>query len=290
MLADVGKAALTMHHHTRNLALLSVALLAFSSAPRAQERPSLEVVRSYFAVCDRDTNGWVSFREARDSLEFDRVVYARLDADRDGRVDFEEFRKHYSQVSARVGALPPPRMIRDEPRDLPRQPSQILAAYDKDNSTALDEEELSAVLFDYGRAQLSITTALEKLDQDGDERLRGSELELLSRLLSTLHVVGPDNVDLNAEPATIEELFGTVIQRGTRVDAAPQPPQIVGPVTHFRRLDLDGDGGIELRDLEELVRPHSSPISLAALLAALDSNEDGMLDREELSDSLGRRR
>ena len=279
-------AALTMQSRTRRLAILASIVLATTSILRSQGRPSLEVVRSYFSVCDRDTNGWVSFREARDSLEFDRVVYARLDADRDGRVDFEEFRKHYSAVSARVGTLPPPRIIRDEPRDLPRQPSQILAAYDDDSSSSLDEDELSSVLFDYGRAQLSIETALAKLDQDGDERLRGAELELLSRLLGTLHVVGPENVDLDAEPATVEELFGTVIPRGTRVDAAPQPPQIVGPVTHFRRLDLDGDGGVELRDLEELVRPARLDVRSSAVIAALDRDGDGRLSPAEFKTSL----
>lgn len=267
--------------------LAATLLLAAAPAPRAQDGVGLEVVRSYFAICDRDANGWVSYREARDSLEIDRLAFARLDRDRDGRVDFEEFRAHYAAVAERLGALPIPRREEEIGRDLPRQPSQILAAYDADGSGALEESELSALIRDYGRAKLPVETALQNLDQDGDARLRGNELELLSRLLATLHVIGGRREPQVEPPRSIDELFGTVVPRALAVDAPTRPPLIVGPVSHFRRLDLDGDGHVELRDLEDLMRPRSSPVSLAALFATLDANEDGLLDRSELADVLG---
>ena len=62
---------------------------------------------------------------------------------------------------------------------------------------------------------------------------------------------------------------------------------IVGPVSPFRRLDLDNDGLITLEELERLRRPQTLTVRVAAVLAALDENEDGALSRDELIRAMG---
>ncbi len=269
--------------------LFACAFLPLPGGVRSQafQDANPEILRSYFAACDQDGNGWISFRESHDSLELDRVGYARLDTDRDGRVVLEEFSVHLAQLADRVGSLPLPRVAQDQARDVPRKPTLILAAYDRGGDGALEEAELSKLLEDYRRARPGALILLDRLDQDGDRRLRGSEIELLARLLASLHVIDAEDSRPASPPRSVDELFGAVIPRSKGLDALPEPALIVGPVSHFRRLDLDGDGGIELRDLLELMRPRSAAISLAALFAALDGNEDGLVDQGELSRALG---
>ncbi len=273
----------------RQLAWSFAPLLAAlaGAAPQASQDSSPEVVRSYFDACDPNGDGWISYREAHDTLDLDRTGYARLDTDRDGRVVIEEFRVHLALLADRVGSLPPPRSARNSSSEMPRKPSLILASYDRGGDGSLEEEELQKLLVDYRRARPPALVLLDRLDQDGDRRLRASELELLVRWLASLHLIEADAVRPASAPRSVDELFGAVIARVRTLDPLPQPALIVGPVSHFRRLDLDGDGSIELDDLLELMRPRSAAISISALFAALDANEDGLVDPEELARALG---
>ena len=64
-------------------------------------------------------------------------------------------------------------------------------------------------------------------------------------------------------------------------------PEIIGPVTHFRRLDLDDDGLVSIEDLRRLQAPLQLPVRAAAVLAALDLDGDGVLSLAEFSAALG---
>lgn len=271
--------------------LFSLALLAplFSVGGSPQDPPVLaaEELRAHFATCDRDSNGWIAFREARESLGLDRAAYAEFDADRDGRIVLEEFAAGAARIVDRIGLLPRPRPPRPQSVDLPRDPLQILTAYDSGGDSALSEEELAILLFDYGRSEIPAKLALEKLDEDGDGGLRGGELELLARLLATLYVAGPNARSAAPPPSSIAELFGRPIERPGSLDQAPQAPLIVGPVPLFRRLDLDDDGGVEVGDLRELLSPLQISVSLPAIQATLDVDESGEIDADELARALG---
>jgi len=264
-------------------------LVPLAVGAAVQDAPSREEVRSYFLICDRDGNGWISYREARDSLGLDRDDFATFDTDRDGRVTLQEFRARYAAIADKVGLLPRPRAARAQVIDLPRAPQQILTAYDTGGDGAVDEGELETLLYDYGRGEIAADLALTKLDQNGDSCLRDGELELLSRLLATLHVAGSAGTTREAPPTTVSELFGQAVERPGGLDRAPQPPMIVGPVPVFRRLDFDDDGGIEIGDLRELLSPLQLDVSLAAIHATLDRDEDGRLDVDEIEIALGAR-
>jgi Ca2+-binding EF-hand superfamily protein len=267
--------------------LLLPALLAASVAGGPQDALDRELLRSYFATCDSDGNGWLSYRECRDSLALDRAGFSAFDRDGDYRVSTDEFEANYAEVTQRVGSLLIPVAAKAPKLDLPRGPKQLLAAYDRNGDAALQPSELMLLFEEYGREDLPVETAMANLDENGDKGLSGTELERASRLLSSLYAAGRPS----GEPATvyssIDQLFGRTIERPPAIDASRQPPLILGPVLPFRRLDLDADGGIELDDLYRLMTPITPSFSIGAIHAGLDPNEDGRIDREELAAALG---
>ena len=66
-------------------------------------------------------------------------------------------------------------------------------------------------------------------------------------------------------------------------------PRIIGPVSPFRRLDVDNDGFVTVDDLERLQGRSFSAMSLEGVLSTLDLDADGRLSEEEFLTSMTRR-
>jgi Ca2+-binding EF-hand superfamily protein len=267
--------------------MLAVLLSSMAVLPASQDAVDMELLRSYFGVCDSDGSGWMSYREGRESLALDRPAYQKFDVNEDGRVDLEEFSANYVEVTRRVGVLPTPRSATEQPVDLPRLPTQILTAYDADSDGALQLSELIKLLSDYGREDLPSEIAMTNLDTNGDGGLNGAELERASRLLASLTAAGRPTVSTEPPPKSIDELFGRSVERPASIDTSRQPPLIVGPVLPFRRLNLDAKGGISMEDLYGLLSPATMKPSVGAIHASLDLDENGVIDRKELATALG---
>jgi Ca2+-binding EF-hand superfamily protein len=267
--------------------LLLPALFAATLAAPSQDSVDRELLGTYFATCDTDGNGWLSFRECRDTLALDRAAFASFDNDVDYRVSREEFELNYAEVTRRVGTLQVPVPVTESKPDLPRGPKQLLAAFDRNDDGALQTSEVMQLLEEYGLEKVPVETAMGNLDDNGDNALSGVELERASRLLESLYSAGI--LDGAGMPSyeSIDQLFGHTVERPAAIDASRQPPLIVGPVLPFRRLDLDGDGGIEIDDLYRLLTPVTPSFSIGAIHAGLDLDEDGRIDRSELARSLG---
>lgn len=241
----------------------------------------------FFHRCDSNGNGWISLKEAQESLGLDSNSFVTYDTDKDGRVSRSEFGARYQLAIERVGAFKPPLDVSVSVRPPTRNAEQLRNAYDKNGDGGLSPDEMKPLLADYDRAELSPELAVEKLDRDGSSRIEGSEIEFLARLLTAS--VSPASSDKNAPRVrqTLEELFGGLHDRSEGYQTAPMPPRIDGPVTHFRRLDLDGDGRISLEDLRRLQSPLNLPVRSAAVLAALDTDGDGEMSPEEFEHAVG---
>ncbi len=88
-------------------------------------------------------------------------------------------------------------------------------------------------------------------------------------------------------PKSLIELFGTVIPRPSETGAPPSPPQIVGPIPAFHRLDIDRDGFISVADLETLMRPVRTGVRPAAVINTLDTDGDMRLSEREFNAAMG---
>lgn len=284
-----------------NLALLALAVATAPSAPLVTGlEPSLAVrqegrvdesdqharrEQEYFGICDHDGDGWISFREAGESLRVDRKGFAVYDEDKDGRITRDEFSVRYREIVATAGGFRPPAEPKERKLIPRRNPEQLRNAYDRDGDRALDVDELRGLLEDYNRGELPVGVVLEKLDSDGNGRLELGEMELMSRLLSITWEEAAEDDDFELVQS-VEELYGQAIPREDVLNAQPLPPLIPGPISHFRRLDLDQDGFISTQDLVDLQRPVQLPIRAHAVISAIDTNEDGVLDERELRNSM----
>ena len=243
-----------------------------------------EQVALWFASCDTNGDGWMVFREATRALDFDRPRFQSFDADRDGRIDSSEFTDYYRYRLTESGGFRPPQVKVAPTLATPRKAEQLRLAFDTNADRAISEEELAAVLEGYGRYDLEVGKLMDEADRDKDLLLSEDELEGIAALL--VGAAGPAVSSLPAGAVSgIDQLFGA--PAGPEVHEPGALPRIAGPVTPYRRLDLDGDGVVSLEDLEALQRPLRSPVRIAPILLALDADGDGNIDRAELRAALG---
>lgn len=246
----------------------------FGVPPEAEQR-------RWFTVADADGTEWISFREARASMRFDAPRFCEYDLDNDGRMTFEEF-KAFIRNERRLGReVAEPRAARPDGPPPVRDAEQLRAAYDTDLDGFLGRIEIDLMLLDYGRDQERIDSALviQRLDLDGNGKLGISELTRLAIFLAPL---GQDAARPHRPGAsTVNDLFGTPIDMGEA-----NAPRIIGPVSPFRRLDVDDDGFVTVDDLERLQGRSFSAMSLEGVLSTLDLDADGRLSEAEFLTSM----
>ncbi len=251
-----------------------------------------EQIRGWFDICDYDENDWISFRESRSALAFTRSRFGLYDADRDGRFELGEFVEYHDDSVSQIGAFRPPRAEPAALRQPQRSPELLRLAYDRDLDGRIGRIELSWLLSQYDRADVSTDALLASLDTNEDLTLSLGELDPLVDILYP--VVSGDEAPVEGEsragPLTrVEDLFGEVVIRGREDGSNLSPPMIKGPVPVFRRLDLDDDGAATLADLEALLRPLQVPVRLHSVLHTLDLDGDGKLTANEFEAALKRR-
>lgn len=242
-----------------------------------------DVAQKYFEIADYDANGFITISEAKASLALDRRSFALYDEDGDGRISPAEFRARYEKLVKNGGAFSAPVGKSGERARGPVSPSDLALRFDEDGDDALSRAELRSFLAEL-HSRLDPEVVLAKFDRDGSRRLEKSEIGDLTAFLDPARRSHPA-----PRVASIEELFGKRIPREEGKGTNMLAPRILGPAGAFERLDLDGDGRITQDDLATLQRPVQLPVRIAAVLATLDTNVDGAIDRAEFDAGMGSR-
>lgn len=246
-----------------------------------------ELERPIFLAVDADRSGWLSYRELQDAFDCDRMEFTQYDRDHDGRVTSREFMGRYDELVQRTGTFLTPRQRITTQAPAPRTPDQLRVAFDTDADGAIDASELPALLAEHGRTPDELDSVLEAVDSNGDRRVGPDELFQLSRVLSYSLALPTDSKQTPRQSAkSVVELFGKAEPRPSSVSSAAGPPQIAGPVPHFRRLDLDADGFISTEDLRVLQGSMSLGARIATVIASLDADEDGRISEREFAAAL----
>jgi hypothetical protein len=265
----------------------------------------LEERLDYFRVCDSNENGWISFREAQLALDLDRTEYRNYDRDGDGRVSWEEFERRYAETFLRSGGVlaPDPELLAEAEEqgrlNLPGlasllgaggfpTPDDLLLIFDRNKRRGLDYTELDR-MFRCLTVELSPIETLARMDVDTTGELELGELQGLSAIVRSYlpkRFAGLTHL----EDAEVYPLFyASPVDRMLSEGSPPMPPMIPGPVTHFRRLDLDDSGFVNTSDLNELLTSSGISARPSSILAAIDLDGDGRVDEREFLRGLGAR-
>ncbi len=235
----------------------------------------------WFKNCDPNGDNWISYYEAKYALGFGRGLFRSFDEDQDGRMVKAEFVAYYEHAIKRNQFRRP--KIRNKPTPPDRTPEQLMLAYDSDLNSGISLTEAARLLSDYSRVKMDARFLFTRVDLDQNQLLSVKELALLSQAISHLNLPKAQvRNPVAQEPKSIDELFLRIVQSPNRLT----PPTLIGPITTFRRLDLDGDGKVSLSDLEGLKRTVTTNIRVGTVLHTLDANQDGLLSRSELRKSM----
>ena len=259
-------------------------MVSTTAPSRSPLPPDADVV--YLRAADANADGWLSLAELEQSFGIEREEFQLYDPDKDGRVTQEEFTSRFEFVVETTGWFRPPKDSKAAKPTLPASVLELTAVYDYSGDGALDLAEIGAALVAFSRPGLSRDGVLALLDRDQSRKLRGEELSEFFDLLTNAEKEHTPPV----QATSIEELFGKLEDRGLNKTSQVMPPRIAGPVPVFRRLDLNGNGQIELVDLEALQAPLILRIRPSPVLAAIDLDRNGSVSPEELARALGEQR
>ncbi|MEZ5979430.1 MAG: hypothetical protein R3F34_14590 [Planctomycetota bacterium] len=263
------------------LALAGTALAAPLAIRSAQDREdAASLARRYFAIADWDSNGWISLKEAGESLLASRDEFFKYDLDRDGGIDPAEFEARVRTIVETRGFFLPPIPAPRGGRELPAPTKIWFDRFDGDRSGTWDITELSAALAERDATMRVDDVLWKRLDADGSGRIEPSEMEGVLAITNS-------SAPTTTGATTIRELFGVPILPPPGPGVVPGPPRFAGPLPFFDRLDVDGNGSCDMRDLETLAFPAALPIRPQTLVTALDLDGDGKLDRHEIDVALG---
>lgn len=242
-------------------------------------------VRIWFNTADFDSTDWISFREAAASIGFDAARFRIFDTDNDGRLTFDEYSEFLDRErdAGRNVVIP----MRAELVGAPpaRDAEQLRAAYDVDLDGAISRLELDRILLDYSsdgrQSDFDAPRVMERFDTSGDGVLELAELDRLTGYIMPGTVLrdlptraAPNAKDINSLFAHAEEISPTL------------PPKIRGPVPPFRRLDVNGDGFVDLADLQRLEGRSFASVRLESILLSFDLDYDEKVSEREFLKAL----
>lgn len=173
-------------------------------------------------------------------------------------------------------------------------PEDKLKKLDTDGDGSLIADELARVAADIGARSgqtLNVEEAITTYDTDGDSMLNQSEMDsMMQKVMEEFSSpAGGDSSSLVLQALSAyqenqddDQLTNLLEQLSTR--AMPGPPP--DPEAKFNELDSDGDGGLNIEELDVMAEEISSKTGLSLnseeMLASYDTNEDGVVDMDEM--------
>lgn len=248
-----------------------------------QQRPEdpLAEAKRYFAICDYDQKGWISFEEASQALLVSRDEFFNYDVDKDGAIRLEEFVARHGTIVATQGLFQPPIPAPNRRPELPAPTRVWFERFDADASGGWDPAELALAFDEVGLASAIDETLWARFDADASGVLESYEID------PVLGFTAGARLALGTTAKSLRELFGAPVPTPPGPGVVAAPTRVVGPLPVFDRLDVDGDGVCSLADLTALEFPAALPIRPQTLIAALDGNGDGVLSTTELRAAFG---
>lgn len=272
------------------LATLTAGFVGASVAAQLQQQPfgqqkrpedPLAEAKRYFAICDYNQNGWISFEEASQALLVSRDEYFAYDVDKDGAIRLEEFVARHGTIVDTQGLFQPPIPAPNRRPVLPTPTRVWFERFDADASGGWDPAELTLAFDEVGLASEIDDDLWARFDADESGVLEAFEIE------PVLGYTAGARLALGTTAKSLRELFGVPVPVSSGPGVVEGPTRLVGPLPVFDRLDVDGDGVCSLADLEALEFPAALPIRPQTLIAALDGNGDGVLESSELRAAFG---
>ena len=168
----------------------------------------------------------------------------------------------------------PPVLLAGAAQVLFPQPADLIGRYDANASSGLDPQEVEELLHEIG---LSLSSALvvAQMDPDDSGELERAELVPLAWITSK-HL--PES--FRPPPVVAQEI------PLPPVEPPPRALPLASERTHFRSLDLDGDGFVDEAELRERQSPAQLHVRLKAILSVMDRDGDARLSEAEFRSAL----
>lgn len=234
-----------------------------------------EQVRRFYALTDRNGDGYLTMREMFTVLGMNPDTFQRLDRNADGIVSFVEFDDAYRNAALWGGWLPRPKAVEgDSPVPSKRVEPGLNATFamaDQDTDERLGIEELSPLL-ERAKVKLEPTVFLNRYDSNADFRIDQDELTYAFQDLG---------IDLD-RPAEHGEASSTSAATAEG-SGNPQPSALVTKrvTSLLESVDRDENGRLGWFELDEAFYTLNVPLTLDRI-ASFDVDGDRAFDRTEL--------
>jgi Ca2+-binding EF-hand superfamily protein len=177
-------------------------------------------------------------------------------------------------------------------------PEEKFNELDTDGDGVLSSSELTSMaeeVASHTGQTINVDEAITTYDTDGDSMLNQSEMDSMMQAVmeNSVPVTGSDSSSLLLQALTAyqenqdEDQLSILLEQLSSREMPPPPPS---PEERFNELDSDGDGGLNVEELEVMAEEISSmtgqAIDAEEALATYDANEDGVLNMDEMENMM----
>merc|ERR1719295_1173377 len=268
-------------------------------------------IKAAFKSWDSDGDGEISFKELQSAVQRSgqklseediNAIFVVGDADQNGSIDLQEFMAMMMPQSSDVVAKF--RAIRKTVKDV----QNAFKQFDRDGDGSIDKNELSQGLSQVGSfTKQDIDTLFAAGDVDGDGAIDYEEFIALmcpsaSDIIEKFRAKYKNLNDVRAAFQRFDKNGDGALEKNELCDALKSSGESYSDVevdAIFSLGDVDGDGEITLEEFVALMSPSAAQIvqklsknfknleDVKEAFKQIDTNNDGLLSKEEMMSSVG---